>query len=141
MTTNTRTLQVLAALVWYIGGVVLLLKGGSLLKEATALQPDRVWPAFAIAASVLLGGLKGLLLFRKSCQKNLNRINDLERPKIWQFFSPRFFALLSLMIFAGASLSRMAHGQYGFLIGVGILDLSIATALLASSYVFWKRRV
>jgi hypothetical protein len=38
----------------------------------------------------------------------------------------------------GATLSRLAHDNYYFLIGVAILDFSIAIALLSSSYVFWK---
>jgi hypothetical protein len=44
------------------------------------------------------------------------------------------------MILAGATLSRLAHNNYAFLIGVGILDISIAVALLGSSYVFWKQK-
>ena len=141
LTTSPRILQILAALVWYVGGVVLLLKGSSLLMEAGAIRPEGSWPVFAIVIGIVAGSLKGFTLFRKSCHKNLNRIDDLERPMIWQFFRPQFFFFLALMIFAGASLSRMAHGNYGFLIGVAIVDLSIATALLTSSYVFWTRRV
>ena len=141
MTVSSQILKILAALVWYTGGIVLLLKGSSLLREASALEPGRNWTVLAIVIGLLAGSLKGFTLFRKSCHKNLDRIDNLKRPRLWQFFRPRFFVLLSLMIFAVATLSRMAHGNYGFTIGVAILDLSIATALLASSYVFWKRRV
>jgi len=42
------------------------------------------------------------------------------------------------MILTGATLSRMAHGNYPFLIGVAIVDFSISVALLGSSYVFWR---
>ena len=42
------------------------------------------------------------------------------------------------MITAGATLSRLAHGDYAFLIGVTTLDLSLSTALLASSIFFWR---
>jgi len=119
---------------------VLLLKGHSLAKEAGALRSESNWPELATVIGFLLGGLKGLTLFRRSCNKNLDRIDGLENPKIWGFFRPRFIVLLSLMIFTGATLSRMAHGNFGFLIGVAILDISIGTALLLSSYAYWKRR-
>ena len=117
------------------------MKGGSLLSEADTLEPNRNWPAFAVAIAILAGSLKGLTLFRKSCHANLSRIDNLEKPRIWEFFRPRFFLLLSLMILVGTTLSRAAHGDYVFLFSVAILDLSIATALLTSSYVFWKRWV
>ena len=139
MNVSKGALKVMAAGVWYIGGIVLLLKTVSLLREAEALQPDRIWPVVAIASGLVIGGLKGLLLFRKTCHKNMTRIEGLAQPRIWLFFRPMFFFFLAVMIAGGATLSRMAHGQYGFLIGVAIVDLSIATALLSSSYVFWKR--
>ena len=137
---STRWLKILAALVWYVGGIVLLLKGGSLLVEAEALIPEQNWPWLAVVAGLFLGGLKAKFLFSESCQKNLDRIAALERPKPWQFFRPGFFVMLTVMILAGATLSRLAHNNYPFLISVGTLDLSLATALLGSSYVFWKHK-
>ena len=134
------TLRILAAIVWYIGGTVLVLKGGSLLLEAEALSPGRLWPWLAVPIGLLLGGLKAKFRFTKSCRKNLARIDALENPKIWQFFTPVFFVLLALMIAAGSTLSRLAHGNFAALIGVGILDLSVATALLGSSIGFWTHR-
>ncbi len=137
---STRSLKILAALVWYVGGIILLLKGSSLLLEADALKPEQGWPWLAAVAGLLFGGLKAKFLFTKSCHKNLDRIVALEHPKLWQFFRPRFFVMLTLMILVGATLSRLAHNNYIFLIGVAILDLSIAIALLGSSYIFWKHK-
>ena len=137
---SIRRLKILAALVWYVGGIVLLLKGSSLLAEAEALRPEQNWPWLAVVTGLFLGGLKAKLLFSGSCQKNLDRIAALELPKPWQFFRPGFFVVLTLMILAGATLSRLAHNNYPFLISVGTLDLSLATALLGSSYVFWKHK-
>jgi hypothetical protein len=140
LTVSNRILNILAALVWYVGGIVLLLKAGSLLDEADLLKPAQVWPWLAIVAGLVIGSLKAKFLFGKSCQKNLTRINALNRPKIWQFFRPGFFVALAAMILVGATLSRLAHNNYLFLIGVAVLDLSIATALLGSSYVFWQQK-
>ncbi len=140
VTVSNRTLNILAALVWYVGGIVLLLKGGSLLVEADLLKPEQNWSWLAAVAGFFMGGLKAKFLFSKSGQKNLARIAALNRPKIWQFFRPGFFVALTLMILTGATLSRLAHNNYPFLISVAILDLSIATALLGSSYVFWQQK-
>ena len=137
---SARTLRILAALVWYIGALVLIIKGSSLLMEAAALKPAALWPAAAGAIGLLLGGLKARYIFRRSIYRNLNRIAALGRPRIWLFFSPGFFVALAVMIAAGVTLSRLAHGHYGFLLGVAALDISIGAALLASSYVYWKER-
>ncbi len=141
LTVSTRTLKILAASVWYAGGIVLLLKGSSLLAEASSLKPEQGWPWLAAVTGPIIGGLKTHFLFSKICQKNLARIDALDHPGIWQFYRPSFFTFLAIMILAGATLSKLAHNNYVFLISVAILDISIAIALLGSSYVFWKRRV
>ena len=140
MTTTSRTLKILAALLWYIGGIILVSKGGSLLIEADTLKPAQNWTWLAIVIGLLIGGLKAKYIFSKSCKKNLIRIDLLSEPKVWQFFRPGFFLFLVIMIVTGATLSRVAHNNYIFLISVAILDISIATALLGSSYVFWKSK-
>jgi hypothetical protein len=134
------TLKILAAVVWYIGGIILMLKGGSLLSEAAALRPGGIGPWVAVACGLVIGGLKARFLFSRLCRKNLKRIAALEEPRLWQFYRPPFFLFLATMIALGAMLSRLAHGNYPFLIGVGILDLSIAAALLGSSIIFWRPR-
>ena len=135
---STRTLKMLAAAVWCGGGIVLLVKSWALLSEAFALRPDSVGPWAAIAAGLVLGGLKARYFFRKVCEKNLLRIESLKRPKLWQFFRGRFFFFLTIMIVLGISLSRWAHHRYAFLLFVGGLDLSIGVALMGSSTMFWN---
>lgn len=137
---SARNLKILAALVWYTGGIALVLKGSSLLIEANALKPGQGWPRLAVVTGLVLGGLQARFLFSKSCQRNLERIDALDQPKIWQFFRPGFFLALTVMILIGVTLSRLAHNNYPFLISVAILDLSIASALLGSSYVFWVQK-
>ena len=139
-TVSPRFLKIVAALVWYIGGFILLRKGISLLFEANLIQPDLSWPWIAGFVGIFLGVVKAKYLFARSIKKNLSRIEHLSAPKIWQFFSPGFFAALSVMILAGVILSRMAHDNYLFSIIVSILDLGIGTALLASSYVYWTEK-
>ncbi len=140
MHVSRRTLNVLAAAVWYAGGLSLLRKGASLLAESRRQDPEGDCLFLALGAAVLLGGLKARFLFSRSCRRNLARIAALERPRAWQFFRPGFFAALAVMIATGALLSRLAHADPRFLCFVAAVDLTIAVALLGSSWVFWRER-
>jgi hypothetical protein len=135
-----RMLNILAAFVWCLGGVILLMKGGKLLVGSASLFPSPVWPWVVAIAGLLLGAVKGKFLFSRSCKKNLIRISSLRNPRIWQFFSPGFFVLLLLMIAAGVALSRLAYTSFSALVGVVVLDLAVGTALLTSSRVFWQQK-
>jgi len=137
---NHRLLRILAVILWYIGGIILTLKGGELLFEAEALRPGQIWAWLTVGLGLFFGAIKVKYLFRKVCKKNLIRINSLDNPKLWQFYRLGFFLFLAAMIVLGATLSRMAHGNYPFLLSVAILDFSLATALLGSSPVFWEEK-
>ena len=137
---HVRMLNILAALAWCTGGAVLLVKGGRLLAGSVSLFPGPGWPWGVAVAGLLLGAVKGKLIFSGSCKKNLRRISSLRHPRIWQFFSPGFFFLLLLMIVAGAVLSRLAYTSLPALVGVAVLDLAVGAALLASSRVFWQQK-
>ncbi len=138
--TSHRMLKILAVLVWLIGGIMLIRKASELIFEAHAINAMSPWIWVAITAGILLGGIKAKFLFRKACKKNLLRIDNLQQPKFWQFYRLGFFFFLALMIATGATLSRLAHGSFPFLLSVAILDLSIATALLGSSPVFLEEK-
>jgi hypothetical protein len=141
LTVSKRTLKILSALVWHIGGIALMIKGCRLLFQAQTLNPNHIWLWLAFVSGFIFGSLKARFLFIKSCKKNLARINALENPRIWQFFRPGFFLFLFLMIIAGKILFQLALNNYPLMIGVVILDFSIAVALLGSSYIFWTQGV
>lgn len=134
---STRSLVLLSAIFWYVGGFVLLVKGGSLVAEACRLKADLRLPVLVCVLGLSFGLLKARFIFTRSCRKNLARIRALQQPRWWQFFGPGFFVLLGLMILLGAALSRMSQGSYLFLLGVALLDFSVAVALLVSSGAFW----
>ncbi len=137
--TSARTLKTLAGIIWYGGGLVLLIKSWTLLAEAFARRPDSVGPWGVVLAGIVFGALKARYLFSGLCRKNLLRIESLKQPKIWQFFRGRFFFFLMIMIVLGISLSRWAQHGYVFLLCVAALDFSIGVALMGSGYMFWKR--
>jgi hypothetical protein len=132
--------MVIAAIVWYGGGIALLFKAGSLVKSALALDSQSVWAYTAPVLGILIGFIKARFIFNHACKKNIIRIRALKNPLIWQFFRPGMLIFLALIIPAGAWMSRAAAGNFGYLCFVAALDLSIATALLTSSMVFWKMR-
>ena len=137
-TVSHRSLRLLAALVWYGGCIALCFKASRLFVEAETLKPEEDWLWGAVIGGLIVGALKGELLFNRSCQKNLARISALAHPQMWQFFRPSFFFFMTIMILLGATLSRLAHNSHPSLIVVAFIDLSIAVALLWSSRHFWK---
>ena len=136
--TSYRTLKLLAALVWYIGGVVLLWKGVGQLERAMDVKAAFAWPALAVVAGMLVGSLKIRYIFVHACRKNLARIMALPRPRIWQFYRSGFFLFMFMMIMLGRYLSQSAEGHYVGLLAMAILEISLGIALLGSSYVFWQ---
>jgi hypothetical protein len=139
MIVSKLTLIALAAFTWYGGGIALFLKAGALIKEAYALNPVSVWIYLVPLLGIGIGLIKTLLIFNHACRKNIKRINALINPRVWQFFRPGMFIFLAIIIPAGAMMSRMAAGKFGWICTVAILDLSIGTGLLASSLQFWKK--
>lgn len=140
LTSSSRSLKISAALVWYIGSIILALKGSNLLFEAYRIDSKQNWIWLAIILGILIGVIKAKYLFNMVCKKNLARIDLLKKPNVWQFYRPRFYIFLVIMIVLGETVSRIAHYNYPFLICVAILDFSLATALLASSHTFWKQK-
>lgn len=132
MAASPRTLKLLALITWVIGGVVLFLKGYSLFAEAVALRPGAALSYLPFPIAIVVGGLKARYLFLPSCRRNLVRIDSLLEPKPWQFFRAGFFIFLLCMILLGAWMSRQASGNYGMLLAVSSVDLTLSVALLGS---------
>ena len=116
----------------------MLFKGGALINDAHALNPQSSWTYLAPILGIIVGLLKGRILFSRSCEKNIVRIKAIDDPRIWQCYRPVFLIFLAIIIPTGAWMSRAAAGNFTFVCLVGALDLSIACALLSSSIVFWK---
>ena len=136
-----KTLKTLALLIWYIGVVALSLKSYKLFNEAYTINSNITYLIFFLILGFLLSLLKTKYIFIHSCQKNLQRIEALENPKIWQFYRVGFFIFLIGVILLGASLSHMARGDYYFLLSVGTIDMALALALFFSSFEFFRSSI
>jgi len=141
MSVSHKTLKLLAALIWYIGPVILFNKGSELANDAHNLEPEGWGRLFSWIAGISIGLIKTRYIFLKSCRKNLARIDGLVSPKLGQFYRVQFFIALASMVVLGAFLSRASQGNHTFLVAVATLDISIGTALLVSSKVFWEQGV
>jgi len=139
MKVSQRSLIIIAAIIWYAGGIALLLKGSTLIKSAYLMDAESIWTVIAALIGIGAGLIKGRVLFSRSCKKNIERIEAITDPRAWQCFRPVLLIFLAIMISAGAWMSRAAAGNYILLCLVGALDLSISFALLTSSLVFWKK--
>ncbi len=138
MTVSTLTVMILAAFVWYSGGIALVLKGLSLARSAYAIDPASLWSYGAPLLGIAIGLVKARFIFNHACKKNILRIGKLEAPKLWQCFRPGMLIFLAIIIPTGAWMSRAAAGKFFYLCLVCGLDFSIATALLVSSMMFWR---
>jgi hypothetical protein len=132
MTTSPKILKLLALLTWISGGVVLFLKGYTLFAQAQGLRSGTALNYLPYLIAITIGSLKARYLFLPSCRRNLARIDALMNPKPWQFFRVWFFVFLISMIVLGAWLSGRAEGNYGMLITVSSIDLTLSVALLGS---------
>ncbi len=137
MRTSKKTLVYLAAAVWYIGGIMLFRGGLELIIQSRELRTGALWPTLFISVGISLGIFQAFVIFRHSCRRNLKRINQLEDPRLWQFYRPGFFLALLIMITSGILLDHFAQGIYFFMLSVAAVDFALTISLLGSSYVFW----
>lgn len=137
MRTSKKTLVFLAAAVWYIGGIMLFRSGLELIIHSRELKEGIPWLPIYIIFGIILGVLQVLFIFRHSCRKNIQRINRLKDPRLWQFYRPGFFLALAIMITSGILLDHFAQGNYHFMLAVAALDFALTISLLGSSYIFW----
>ena len=100
------------------------------------MRPGAALNLLPFPIAVIVGGLKARYLFVPNCRKNLARIDALRDPKPWQFFRIGFFFFLLSMIWLGFWLSGQAAGEYGMLLAISSMDLTLSVALLGSLYCF-----
>lgn len=139
--TSRKTLVILAAAIWYIGAAMLLRGGLELVTQARELRPGSAWHWLFIGLGVVLGIVQALTIFTRSCRRNIQRIRELEDPRLWEFYRPGFFLALVGMISVGVLLDYLSQGIYVFMLVVAGLDFALTISLLGSSLIFWKEKI
>ena len=137
--TSQFTLKILAAVVWYVGIAVLFFKSSSLLIEADKIGASSTLLAMAVTSGLLIGSIKARFLFIRACNKNLQRIDSLKKPKLWNFYRIPFFLFMGLMISLGSYFFKLVQGEVSNMIILAVVELSVGSALLFSSHCFWKK--
>ncbi len=129
-----------AAFIWYCGGVVLVIKGFVMLKAAYNLDSAMLWTVITFLGGVLLGLIKAKFIFTHALKKNLKRIQNLSLPVYpWQCYRIGFFIFLAAMITLSKFMTSWSEGQYLYIQLIAALDFSIATALLSTGFIFWRK--
>jgi hypothetical protein len=120
----------------------MLLRGGlELVTQARELRPGSAWHWLFIGLGVVLGIVQALTIFTRSCRRNIQRIRELEDPRLWEFYRPGFFLALVGMISVGVLLDYLSQGIYVFMLVVAGLDFALTISLLGSSLIFWKEKI
>ena len=123
---SRKTLLFVAALIWTVVGVFLLVRGGRVLVLGNHY--------LLLAAAVVLGIIKGMVVLRRSAEKNIARILDKKDGIcLGAVFSFQTWGMILLMILMGKLLRAGGFPQlYGFIVsGVGL-------GLLLASRVIWQ---
>jgi hypothetical protein len=135
--TSKKALVILAAAVWYIGAVMLFRGSLHLVAQSRQMRPDSAWHWLFIVLGAILGVVQSQTIFARSCRKNIQRIRELEDPRLWNFYRTGFFIALAGMISAGILLDILSQGNYFFMLFVAGVDIALTISLLGSSYLFW----
>jgi hypothetical protein len=137
---SQKQLKIISAIFIIAGGIILFIKGYLMLKDAISIKPDIEIISLVMASAFIVGLLKNKFIMTKFNLHNIDRINNMENPKLYDFFELKFFFYLGLMIIAGIVLSGIAEGDYNLLLIVGGIDLALSTALLKSSILFFNEK-
>jgi len=131
-----NTLIILAAVVWFAGVIILLIKSFNIANEVFENGAPLIWVVSALFVGLTLGWIKSRYLFIRICKKNINRIRSLDSPRIWQFYRNRFYFFLFCMILFGNLAYDLVRTHNYLLLALAVLELSISTALFLSSKSF-----
>lgn len=125
---STRLL--LAALFWNIAAAMLAAKGLNTLLTSTSFAIILLIVLLALA----MGLLKSRFILDSTAQKAAMRIRTIKDGCAFGFFSLKSWAMILTMIGLGRLLCLLhIHPK-----AIGLIYLTIATALLVSSRIFWR---
>jgi len=124
---SRKTLLFVGAFFWSTVGFFLLIRGGKFLAEGDHYV--------MLGVALVVGTVKGLLVFEKSARKNISRILLRgDNSCLGGVYSFKAWGVILAMIFLGRFLrtSHIAHHIYGFVI------TAVGWGLLVASRVIWQ---
>lgn len=136
---NKNSLYILAGSVWALVGLFLMIRGAIMYQTALDTQnASQTALAISIAASVILGIIKGRFVLSKTARRNKSRIDRLEQPlKVHHVYAKSFYFMIVGMILLGVSLRTFNEYLGGYVV-VAAIYCGIGLALMVSSLVYWK---
>lgn len=136
---NKNSLYILAGSVWALVGLFLMIRGALMYQTALDTQnASQTALAISIAASVVLGIIKGRFVLSKTARRNKSRIDGLEEPlKVHHVYAKSFYFMIAGMILLGVSLRTFNEYLGGYVV-VAAIYCGIGLALMVSSLVYWK---
>lgn len=136
---NKNSLYILAGSVWALVGLFLMIRGAIMYQTALDTQnASQTALAISIAASVVLGIIKGRFVLSKTARRNKSRIDRLEQPlKVHHVYAKSFYFMIVGMILLGVSLRTFNEYLGGYVV-VAAIYCGIGLALMVSSLVYWK---
>lgn len=149
-----KTLIAISGALWFVIGLSLLTLGLNLINtvvETSSRLGTADYPLFSFFSSIaggsdnasiviitlclILGFLKGKVIFKKSVSRVVRRIRSFSEPMpLYYIYSPAYYLLIGSMIFLGISIK-----YFGVPIDVrGFVDVTIGAALLNGSTLYFR---
>lgn len=128
---SVRQLRRLAFLLWFAGGMVLVVRGIGFMGADPARNMGLMLLGGVLA--LLIGVAKGKFVLSKTSQRNVERLEAFTEPqKPVAIYSVRSWIMISIMVGISLALnfSNLAP------LWRGVINLGIGTALLASSLAY-----
>jgi uncharacterized protein YacL len=127
---QSRALRVYGSL-WFAVGAMLLTKGVRFLSEG-----PKITAVFLAIAALVIGLFKARFVLAKAASKMIARLDSFsDTIPLKQLFTVRYCLILGLMAALGITL-RILHLRPTI---HGFIDLAIGSALLSSSFIYFKR--
>jgi hypothetical protein len=127
---SKRILLFEAAIVWTIAGIILLLRGSSMLEASSGFS----WLKMIACIGCGIGFF--VLVFSKISGKHIARITNLKgnHHRFYEFFNPRSYLMMAGMISLGIFLRKTSIVPLAFL---SLAYITMGIPLLFSSFRFY----
>lgn len=128
---GVRTQLVAGAVMWLIGGGILLVRGAGYIQ-------GRSWQTWALAAGLALGLIKSRYLLEGVAEHAVERISKRGRAWLPSFFSLRSWGLVALMMGSGMALRALVSAPDQIAAAIlGAICIGVGAALLLACRIFW----